>query len=60
RPEAGRLVPADAGAETIAAAARELLADPPAQRKVREAAKKFSWEANAKTLRAHLAAVARS
>jgi glycosyltransferase involved in cell wall biosynthesis len=52
RPEAGRLVPRDAAA--IAAAVSELLAAPPAQSEVREAAARFSWEANRDALFEHL------
>ena len=57
RPEAGRIVPFHAGA--IAAAVRELLADPPAQTAVRAAAERFTWEKNAGELRDHLAEVTR-
>ena len=56
RPEAGRLVPRDP--EAIAAAVRELLADPPASEAVRRAAEKFSWARNAEELEAHLREVA--
>jgi glycosyltransferase involved in cell wall biosynthesis len=52
RPEAGRIVARDPAA--IAAAVRELLADPPDPEKVRAASDKFSWEANAEQLEAHL------
>lgn len=52
RPEAGRLVALDPTA--IAAAVRDLLADPPAQDAVRSAAKRFRWERNATELRDHL------
>ena len=52
RAEAGRLVPRDAA--SIAAAVRELLADPPPPREVRKAAEKFSWASNAEELEAHL------
>jgi glycosyltransferase involved in cell wall biosynthesis len=55
RPEAGRLVPREAGA--IAAAVRELLAHPPDPRTVRAAAERFSWERNAAELLDHLAGV---
>lgn len=55
RREAGRLVPREAGA--IAAAVREILADPPAPAMVRPAAERFSWERNAAELAAHLAAL---
>lgn len=57
RPEAGRLVPRDPAA--IAAAVRELLADPPDQAEARESALRFSWEKNGAELAAHLAALAR-
>jgi teichuronic acid biosynthesis glycosyltransferase TuaC len=55
RPEAGRLVARDASA--IAAAAIEILADPPEPARVRDAAARFSWERNARELFEHLAAV---
>jgi len=57
RPQAGRLVPRDAGA--IAAAVNDLLADPPDQAEVRAAAGRFSWERNAAELRDHLASLIR-
>lgn len=53
RPEAGRIVALEPTA--LAAAAREILSKPPPQEAARSAALKFSWEANARTLRAHLA-----
>jgi glycosyltransferase involved in cell wall biosynthesis len=56
RPEAGRLVPRES--EAIAAAVRELLADPPPREGVRKAAEKFSWDRNAEELEAHLRQVA--
>ncbi|HEY1146898.1 MAG TPA: glycosyltransferase, partial [Allosphingosinicella sp.] len=52
RPEAGRLVPLEPAA--IAAAVRDLLAEPPPQEAVRRAAERFSWEKNAAELRDHL------
>jgi glycosyltransferase involved in cell wall biosynthesis len=52
RPEAGRLAPRDPAA--IAAAVRELLADPPDPGAVRKAAEKFSWDRNGAELAAHL------
>jgi glycosyltransferase involved in cell wall biosynthesis len=52
RPEAGRVVPRDPAA--IAAAVRDILADPPRQDEVRKAAERFSWERNAAELAAHL------
>jgi glycosyltransferase involved in cell wall biosynthesis len=48
RPEAGRIVAREADA--IAAAVRELLADPPPREAVAECAARFSWEANAAAL----------
>lgn len=56
RPEAGRIVANDPAA--IAAAVRELLADPPAPEAVAAAAGRFSWERNARELKAHLERVA--
>ncbi|MEA3066011.1 MAG: teichuronic acid biosynthesis glycosyltransferase TuaC [Sphingomonadales bacterium] len=53
RPEAGRLVARDPAA--IAAAAREMLASPPAPAAVRRSAERFSWERNAAELHEHLA-----
>ncbi|MCA1662051.1 MAG: glycosyltransferase [Novosphingobium sp.] len=47
-PAAGRIVARDASA--IAAAVRELLADPPGQEAVAAMAARFSWEANAAAL----------
>lgn len=52
RPEAGRLVAR--AAHAIAGAVRELLASPPAQGEVREAAEGFSWDRNGAELAAHL------
>ena len=52
RPEAGRIVARDAAA--LAAAAAELIADPPDQQAVRRCAEKFSWSRNAEELEAHL------
>jgi teichuronic acid biosynthesis glycosyltransferase TuaC len=52
RREAGRVVPREANA--IAAALRALIADPPPQDAVRQAAERFSWERNADELAAHL------
>ncbi|HYN47191.1 MAG TPA: glycosyltransferase [Allosphingosinicella sp.] len=57
RPEAGRLVPRDPAA--IAAAVRDLLANPPAQADVRKAAEKFSWERNGAELAEHLSGLVR-
>jgi glycosyltransferase involved in cell wall biosynthesis len=53
RPEAGRIVAREPSA--IATAVRELLASPPDPAAVRAAAKRFTWDANATALRAHLA-----
>ena len=57
RPEAGRLVPREPAA--IAAAVAETLADPPAQEAVRQAATRFSWDANRDALFAHLSELVR-
>ena len=51
KPEAGRIVARDP--EAIAAAVRELLADPPPREAVAECAARFSWEANAAALLAY-------
>jgi teichuronic acid biosynthesis glycosyltransferase TuaC len=56
RPAAGRLVPRDADA--IAAAIRDILANPPAPGEVREGAERFSWDRNGAELAAHLAGLA--
>jgi glycosyltransferase involved in cell wall biosynthesis len=55
-PEAGRLTAADPDA--LAAAVRELIANPPDPRTVRRAAERFSWETNANALFEHLLKVA--
>ncbi|HYD37360.1 MAG TPA: glycosyltransferase, partial [Allosphingosinicella sp.] len=52
RPEAGRLVARDPAA--IAAAALDMLAEPPDPASVRKAAERFSWQRNAAELHAHL------
>lgn len=52
RPEAGRIVAREGAA--LAAAATELLADPPDPHQVRKAAERFSWERNARELHEHL------
>jgi glycosyltransferase involved in cell wall biosynthesis len=52
RPEAGRI--AVRNPKAIAAAVRAILADPPAQEAVREAAARFSWERNSRELFDHL------
>ena len=56
RPEAGRLVPRESAA--IAAAVRELLADPPPREASRASAERFSWERNGAELLEHLTAIA--
>jgi glycosyltransferase involved in cell wall biosynthesis len=53
---AGRIVPADAGA--IAAAAAELIANPPLAEDVARAVDGFTWPRNADQLEAHLRAIA--
>ena len=57
RPEAGRIVAREP--EAIAAAIREILADPPAQEAVRATVARFSWDTNASELRDHLAGLIR-
>jgi len=52
RPEAGRIVPREAGA--IRDAIATLLADPPEPVRVRETALRFTWAANGEALEAHL------
>jgi teichuronic acid biosynthesis glycosyltransferase TuaC len=52
RPEAGRIAARDGA--SLAAAAAELLADPPAPGAVRRSAERFSWARNAEELEAHL------
>lgn len=52
RPEAGRVVARNG--EKLAAAVREVLADPPAQEAVRTSAERFSWARNAEELEMHL------
>jgi teichuronic acid biosynthesis glycosyltransferase TuaC len=52
RPAAGRLVAREADA--IAAAIRDLLADPPTQSEVRAVAERYSWERNGAELADHL------
>ncbi|HYD11580.1 MAG TPA: glycosyltransferase [Allosphingosinicella sp.] len=56
RPAAGRIVARRP--EAIAAAVREILADPPDPLEVRKAAEKFSWQRNADELFTHLAGLA--
>ncbi len=55
RPEAGRIV--ERTPDAFAAAIGDLLRAPPAREAVRATAAKFTWERNAQTLRAHLAAL---
>lgn len=57
RPEAGRIVGREPKA--IAAAVNAILADPPAQAAVRNAAERFSWKRNSRELYEHLSALAR-
>jgi glycosyltransferase involved in cell wall biosynthesis len=57
RPEAGRIVARDP--EAIAAAVRDILANPPDPGNVRKAAEKFSWQRNADELFAHLRSLIR-
>lgn len=56
RPEAGRIV--DRTPEAIANAIRATLADPPDRDAVRQAALRFTWQANGDALLAHLQDVA--
>lgn len=56
RPDYGRVVPAEAVA--IAAAVRELLANPPPRTAVRAAVEYFTWERNAAELERHLRSAA--
>lgn len=56
RPEAGRIVARTPDA--IAAGVAELLATPPDPAAVRATAERFTWEANARSLRDHLAGLA--
>ena len=53
QPAAGRIVAREP--QAIAAAVRELLASPPDPAAVRATAERFTWDANAAALRAHLA-----
>jgi len=55
RPAAGRIV--ERTPEAIAAGLAAILADPPAQEKVREAAGRFTWAANSESLFKHLNAL---
>jgi teichuronic acid biosynthesis glycosyltransferase TuaC len=52
RPEAGRIVARDA--EAVAEAVQALLAAPGDPQAIRATAERFTWEANAEALRAHL------
>ncbi len=56
RPELGRLAALDRGA--IVEAVSDLFALPPDQSALREAASRFSWEANGRALAAHLGEIA--
>jgi teichuronic acid biosynthesis glycosyltransferase TuaC len=56
RPAAGALVPLEP--DSIVAAVRGLLDDPPAQQAVRATVERFRWETNASALAAHLGALA--
>jgi glycosyltransferase involved in cell wall biosynthesis len=56
RPEAGRIV--DRTPEAIATAIRNILASPPVSEAVRAPALRFTWDANAEALEAHLRACA--
>jgi teichuronic acid biosynthesis glycosyltransferase TuaC len=58
RPEAGRIVARDA--QAVAGALRELLAAPGDAQAIRATAERFTWEANAEALRAHLMGIARA
>ncbi|MBV9842557.1 MAG: glycosyltransferase [Sphingomonadaceae bacterium] len=58
RPAAGRLVERKPGA--VAAALAELIAQPPDPAETRKAAERFTWDANATTLEAHLRAIVSS
>ena len=53
--DAGRLVAREPGA--VAEGVRDLLAAPPGPERMREIARRFSWEANSAALREHLAGV---
>ena len=58
RPEAGKIV--DRDPEAIAAAIGEILYNPPEHEAVRDAALRFTWEANADLLLHHLKGIARN
>ena len=58
RPEAGKIV--DRDPEAIAAAIGEILYNPPEREAVRDAALRFTWEANADLLLHHLKGIARN
>lgn len=58
RPEAGRIV--ERAPDAIAAAIGELLTHPPEREAVRDAALRFTWEANGDTLLHHLRGIARN
>ncbi|MBI0535532.1 glycosyltransferase family 4 protein [Roseomonas sp. KE2513] len=57
RPAAGRLL-RERTPTAIAAAIRDVLADPPPQAAVRESAERFSWERNGRQLHEHLSHLA--
>lgn len=57
RPAAGRLAPRDPSA--IAAAVREIVADPPDRMETRATAERFTWAANTAALHAHLSKIVR-
>ena len=57
RLEAGRVVARNSDA--FAAAIRDLLADPPEPQRVRQAAERYTWEANTAALYEHLAGLVR-
>jgi glycosyltransferase involved in cell wall biosynthesis len=57
RPEAGRLV--ERTPQAVIEAVQAILADPPTQASVREAAERFSWDTNRDALFDHLSGIAR-
>jgi glycosyltransferase involved in cell wall biosynthesis len=58
RPEAGHIV--DRDPDAIATAIGDLLTNPPEREAVRDAALRFTWEANGDLLLHHLKGIARS
>jgi teichuronic acid biosynthesis glycosyltransferase TuaC len=58
RPDAGRIAAREAPA--LAAAVRDILADPPLPAAVRRCAERFSWTRNAEELEAHLRGLTKS